>query len=846
MSRNVNVSDNRFNQPELESALTVPAGASYTELASQVNTKNEGQGLKVDGQDEIVIHVAVSGTMPTNSEVVITPIVHGFPALDNITVLLDGVTDGKVEKRVDSNDAIRDADFLKVTYRFIQGGADYDVTAIALQVKKKPSNLGAGGGASLADSWIFDAGTADADPGSKKFRFDNATQASATFIYVNKNSNQDVDFGPILLCLASGDRIYVQDLLDVSKFHLCQVTGNPTDATTYVKIPITVADSGSDLDADEICDWSILFCSGVTTHALGGSEHSADTLANLNSKVSDATLDDVGDARTPTAHGLGGAAHSADTLANLNSKVSDATLDDVTGSRTPTAHAASHQGGGDPITPAGIGAEPAISPKNTAFNKDFGSASGTVCEGDDSRLSDARDPNAHDIGGAAHNADTLANLNSKVSDATLFGKELFDANTMLAATSDDDPAPLTVNQSTIVGRKSTGPIAAMSPGEAKTVLALNNVTNDAQLKRAAGDIASFTEKTTPVSADLLLIEDSAAANAKKRLQIGNLPGGVGSDLPAFSTRKSGDQTLTGSYADVTGWLTPDYITSDFSFNTTTGVITINTTGLYWVMYALTTDVSTGTDRSDSRIRLQVDEGSGYAEVPSSQQSGYNRQTSQGENNLSWAKPMNLEAGDTLKMQAIQNSGTSTVFIESDSCIFNIFKMQGAKGDAGPVYTHGTKTRAEMLALTGLTAGDNCWCSTYDKPFTYNGSTWQVVGETMQMTNEASGTFVEGDICILDTLNDDSVDVTSTANDLGVVGIVVIGGANGSEMTIAFAGIWDVDFGAGVTRGYYVQTSTTAGQAMAVLGGDSGTIGVVIEGTASAGLARCWLSGKEAY
>jgi hypothetical protein len=33
--------------------------------------------------------------------------------------------------------------------------------------------------------------------------------------------------------------------------------------------------------------------------------------------------------------------------------------------------------------------------KNTAFNKDFGSASDTVCEGDDARLSDARPPLAH-------------------------------------------------------------------------------------------------------------------------------------------------------------------------------------------------------------------------------------------------------------------------------------------------------------------------------------------------------------------------------------------------------------------------------------------------------------------
>jgi len=40
--------------------------------------------------------------------------------------------------------------------------------------------------------------------------------------------------------------------------------------------------------------------------------------------------------------------------------------------------------------------------RGTAFNKDFGSASDTVCEGDDSRLSDARTPTAHALDGAEH------------------------------------------------------------------------------------------------------------------------------------------------------------------------------------------------------------------------------------------------------------------------------------------------------------------------------------------------------------------------------------------------------------------------------------------------------------
>lgn len=45
----------------------------------------------------------------------------------------------------------------------------------------------------------------------------------------------------------------------------------------------------------------------------------------------------------------------------------------------------------------------------------------------------------------------------------------------------------------------------------------------AGLKREAGDFATFTEKTVPALADLLLIEDSADSNAKKKAQVGNLP-----------------------------------------------------------------------------------------------------------------------------------------------------------------------------------------------------------------------------------------------------------------------------------------------------------------------------------
>jgi len=51
---------------------------------------------------------------------------------------------------------------------------------------------------------------------------------------------------------------------------------------------------------------------------------------------------------------------------------------------------------------------------------------------------------------------------------------------------------------------------------------IKNVTDDAQLKRAAGDINTFDEKAVLVDNDIVLIEDSAASWAKKRAKISSL------------------------------------------------------------------------------------------------------------------------------------------------------------------------------------------------------------------------------------------------------------------------------------------------------------------------------------
>ncbi len=112
-------------------------------------------------------------------------------------------------------------------------------------------------------------------------------------------------------------------------------------------------------------------------HATDIANLGAGTLAELNSKVTDATLDTTGTPRPPNGVAGGDLAGSypnptvphvnlsnnphatdignlgAGTLAELNSKVTDATLDTSTAPRTPIAHAASHApGGSDALTTA--------------------------------------------------------------------------------------------------------------------------------------------------------------------------------------------------------------------------------------------------------------------------------------------------------------------------------------------------------------------------------------------------------------------------------------------------------------------------------------------------------------
>lgn len=175
------------------------------------------------------------------------------------------------------------------------------------------------------------------------------------------------------------------ELADAQTPKAHDLAGAEHNATTLAALNLKISDATLDSSSGSRTP---------TAHDLAGALHNSATLAGLNAKISDATLDDSGDSRPPTAHAIGGALHNASTLAELNTKVSDATLDDSSDPRDPNAHAISHQNGGtDEISVAGL--------------------SGL--------LADSQTPLAHDLAGALHNSATLAEINAKISDDDLVG-----------------------------------------------------------------------------------------------------------------------------------------------------------------------------------------------------------------------------------------------------------------------------------------------------------------------------------------------------------------------------------------------------------------------------------------
>ncbi|AVO53639.1 phage tail protein [Ectopseudomonas mendocina] len=109
-----------------------------------------------------------------------------------------------------------------------------------------------GGAATNFGQWLWSSSTAG-NPGAGRIALNNATPGSATTLFIEEISAEDVDFAQSLGLLRAGDTITLQERDTAELSHRLRVTGLAVDHGTYRSIPVDyVSGSGGLPEADAI------------------------------------------------------------------------------------------------------------------------------------------------------------------------------------------------------------------------------------------------------------------------------------------------------------------------------------------------------------------------------------------------------------------------------------------------------------------------------------------------------------------------------------------------------------------------------------------------------------------
>jgi len=102
----------------------------------------------------------------------------------------------------------------------------------------------------LGGLFRFDTATTDADPGAGKLRFNNATVASVTFIYIDTTTDTSIDISNFTKSLKTGDVVYIQDKDNSANWVRFRLTANAVDGTGYYKLAVVYVDGSGTVPAN--------------------------------------------------------------------------------------------------------------------------------------------------------------------------------------------------------------------------------------------------------------------------------------------------------------------------------------------------------------------------------------------------------------------------------------------------------------------------------------------------------------------------------------------------------------------------------------------------------------------
>ena len=122
-------------------------------------------------------------------------------------------------------------------------------------------------GPTVSGFYRFDTVTTAADPGSGQLRYNHATPASVTALYVDTLSQPGTDATRLFGMLAAGMLLLVQQKNDAARFLQATISGAPTDNGGWWTIPVAVVASGTLPGSGASCNFVVLGGASVATTA---------------------------------------------------------------------------------------------------------------------------------------------------------------------------------------------------------------------------------------------------------------------------------------------------------------------------------------------------------------------------------------------------------------------------------------------------------------------------------------------------------------------------------------------------------------------------------------------------
>jgi hypothetical protein len=182
------------------------------------------------------------------------------------------------------------------------------------------------------------------------------------------------------------------------------------------------------------------------------------------------------------------------------------------------------------------------------------------------------------------------------------------------------------------------------------------------------DFPSLNSDENPSGATDFVITYDSSANTYRKVLLNDLPGAFGFVSRKFDAYYDPINEVTVNHLWVDVPLHVNRILdSDFSHSEGSAEVTINSNDTYEVVGRVSTYASSGNNRTQTQMRLLIDRGSGYSQIPGSLGFMYNRERIEGYNSATVNMIMPLKVGDKVKIQAIRTSGNSIIKLVDEGC-----------------------------------------------------------------------------------------------------------------------------------------------------------------------------------